>query len=121
MTEKEFWQFMEREWANGRICQISGRIDVDDPRMMKGGEYISGHALLPRNYDKISKNDLEKMGTLLFEKGVTNKTKEAILIILAHQNSEPVLNTLKKYCLRPDKGLEYFAELALSECEMWNE
>ncbi|MBM3252443.1 MAG: hypothetical protein FJZ11_06695 [Candidatus Omnitrophica bacterium] len=121
MTEKEFWQFMKKAWAKGRICQISGRVDIQDPDAQSAGEYISGHAILPRDYDKISEEQLARMAILLFEKEVTNKAKEAILIILAHQSSPAVLNTLRRYCLRPDEGLEYFSEMALSECQMWNE
>lgn len=118
MTERDFWKFMKRAWAKGRIPQASGRIDCDDSATQKAGEYISGHAMLPRDYDKISKEYLLKMANLLFKEEVVNKTKEVILIILAHQSSRFALSIPKKYCLKPDKGLEYFADMALSECEM---
>jgi hypothetical protein len=121
MTEKEFWQFMEKAWTKGRVSQVSGRIDVDISDTQKVGEYMSGHAMLPKDYDKISKKNLERMASLLFKKEIAKKTKEVVLIILAHQSSVFALNILKKYCISPDSGLEYFADIALSECEMWNE
>jgi len=42
-------------------------------------------------------------------------------MLLAHQPSEIALTILAKYCLAPDRGLEYFAQMALDECAMWNE
>lgn len=121
MTEKEFWQFMKKAWTKGRVSQVSGRIDVDASGTQKVCEYMSGHAMLPMDYDKISKEDLIRIASLLFKKEITNKTKEVVLIIMAHQPSTFALNILKKYCLNPDNGLEYFADMSLSECEMWNE
>lgn len=121
MTEKEFWEFMKKAWVKGRVSQVSGSMDSDDSGIKRTGEYLSGHALLPQDYDKISKKILADMANLLFQNEITNQAKEAILIILAHQNSGFALNVLKKYCLKPDKGLGGFADIALSECEMWNE
>ena len=43
------------------------------------------------------------------------------MMLLAHQPSETALVFLAKYCLVVDKGLEFFAEMALEECAMWNE
>lgn len=121
MTEKKFWEFMEKAWAKGRVPQVSGSMDSDDSGIKRTGEYLSRHALLPQDYDKISKRILANMANLLSRNEVTNKAKEAILIILAHQSSGFVLNVLKKYCLKPNKGLWCFTDIALSECEMWNE
>jgi len=121
MTENEFWKFIREEWAKGRIPQVSGRIDSDDSTMQEAGEYFCGHAMSPSNYDKIPEEDLKKMSNLLFQEAAVNKTKEVILIILAHQSSRFALMVLEKYCLNPDEGLEYFVDMALSECEMWNE
>ena len=121
MTEQEFWNFLTRAWEKGRVSQISGVIDSSDPKMQVAGEYIGGHALLPRDYDEISEQDISKMSKLLFDKKVRHKTKEAVMMILAHRESEGALTALRNYNIHPDKGLEIFAELALSECEMWNE
>jgi len=121
MTEKQFWEFMEKAWAKARVSQLSGTMDSDDPGIERTGAYLSGHALLPQDYDRTPKEIIAGMANLLFQDEVTNKAKEAILIILAHQSSKPALNVLKEYCLKPDKGLECFADMALSECEMWNE
>ncbi|MCM8780208.1 MAG: hypothetical protein NC914_03570 [Candidatus Omnitrophica bacterium] len=120
MTEKEFWFFLERLWENGRATQITGVIDDADFQMQTIGDYIRSHALLPKDYDKICSADIIKMGNLLFKKEVKHKTKEAIIMLLAHQASEVALTILAKYSLAPDKGLEYFAEIALDECAMWN-
>lgn len=121
MTEKEFLGFMEKAWSKGRISQVSGRIDSADPEVKKAGEYLCGHALLPRDYDKISEENLIKMANLLFRNGIQNTTKEIILIIFTHQGTKFALSTLKKYCLNPDRGLEYFSKMALDECEMWSD
>ena len=68
MIEKGFWEFIKKVWVEGRVSQVSGRIDIQDPDAQNAGGYISGHALLPRDYDKISKENLAKMATLLFKK-----------------------------------------------------
>lgn len=121
MTEQEFWLFLERLWEKGRANQVIGVIDRTDFPMQPAGDYIQGHALLPKDYDKICTEYIIKMGNLLFKKEVKHKTKEAIMMILAHQSSEIALTILAKYNLAPDKGLEYFAKIALDECAMWNE
>jgi len=121
MTEKEFWHFLERAWKKGRVSQVSGIIDSPDAEMQTAGEYIGGHALLPKDYDKITEEEIVRISKLLFKKGVRHKTKEAVLMILAHRGSKEALIALKNYSKLSDKGLEIFAELALTECEMWNE
>ena len=121
MTEKGFWQFLGRAWKKGRVSQMSMVTDSSEPKMQVAGEYTGEHVLLPQDYDKISKEEIFEISQLLFAKEVGVKTKEAVMMILAHQNSKEALIALKKYSMLPDRGLEIFAELALSECEMWNE
>lgn len=122
MTEREFWQFLERLWKeNGRVSQVSGVIDSVDPVLQSHGQYIGGHALLPNGYDKIPEEQIIKIGKLLFDRDANPRTKEAIMIILAHMPSKIALNILKKYNKAPDRGLEIFAQIALDECKMWNE
>jgi len=121
MTEQEFWLFLERLWKRGRANQVTGTIDHTDFQTQPVGEYIQGHALLPKDYDKICSGDIIKMGNLLFKKEVRHETKEAIIMLLAHQSSEIALTILAKYNLAPDKELEFFAKIALDECAMWNE
>jgi len=117
MNEQEFWDFLEGLLERGRAQQVIGVIGcVDSP----ANSYLEGHAPLPKDYDKLTEVEIIKMGSLLLKRA-SNKTKEAILMILAHQLSEAALTLLVKYCLAPDKGLEYFAEMALEECAMWNE
>ena len=96
MTEREFWQFLECSWKEkGKAAQVSGVVDSPDPELKSHGQYIGGHALLPNDYDKIAEEEIVKMGKLLFDR--------------------------KKYSKAPDRGLEIFAQIALDECEMWNE
>lgn len=122
MNEKEFWQFLEKAWEKGRAPQVSGTIDSPDPEIQAAGKYIgSGHALLPVDYQDIPTEILEGMGRLLLEGEPSFKTKEAIMVILAHQESKEALNFLKEYNRMPDHELKYYAKFALEECEMWNE
>ena len=121
MTEQEFWRFLEKAWEKGRAAQVSGTIDSPVAGVQTAGEYIGGHALLPRDYDKIPQELIVKMSKLLFKKGVRHKTKEAVMMILAHQESLEALIALEKYNKQPDKELKIFAEIALSESEMWND
>jgi hypothetical protein len=58
MTEQEFWLFLERLWKNGRAAQVTGVIDYIDFQTQPEGDYIRGHALLPKDYDKICSADI---------------------------------------------------------------
>jgi len=117
MNEQEFWRFLEKLLEKGRAQQLIGAIGCTDSH---AHAYLEGHALLPRDYDKLSVETIVKMGSLLLREA-SHRTKEAILMILDHQPSETALTILAKYCLAPDKGLEFFAKMALDECAMWNE
>lgn len=121
MTEQEFWLFLEKMWQEGRAQQRIGIIDCENSQLQKAGEYLQGHALLPRDYGKLGAELIVKMGSLLFKKEVSDKTKEAVMMLLAHNTTEVALTILAKYNLIPDKGLEFFAQMALEECAMWNE
>lgn len=121
MNEQEFWVFLKRLWEKGRAKQAVMTVDQMDLRMQPVAEYMQGHALLPRDYDKIGLGDIAKIGGLLFKTGIRPKTKQAAMMILAHHPSEMALILLSKYSLAPDKGLELFAQMALDECAMWNE
>jgi len=52
MTEQELWLFLERLWEKERATQVTGVIDYTDFQMQPVGDYIRGHALLPKDYDK---------------------------------------------------------------------
>ena len=122
MTENEFWQFLNRQWEeNGRVPQMSGIIDSDDPVLQSHGQYIGRHSLLPNNCKNIPDDQILKMGELLLDRKASLKTKEAIMILLAHIPSKVALSILEGYNIIPDRGLEIFAEIALDECGMWNE
>lgn len=122
MTEIDFWRFLKKAWEKeGREDQVSGVIDTDDPYTQKTGEYISGHSLLPKNYDKISEDTIIGMGKLLLKKKIKSQTKQAVLIILAHHGSDAALRALETYNQRPDRRLKYFAQFAVDECLMWHD
>lgn len=121
MSEREFWQFLEKCCETGRADAIIGSVDSDNPTLQAAGNYMQGHALLPRDYDNFRQDDILGMGSLLFRKEVSYRAKEAAIMILAHQSSEVALVILAKYNLAPDRGLEFFAKMALEECAMWNE
>ena len=119
MTEKEFWVFMNKSYEKGRIPMVSGCVN---PRGIEGpSRYIGGHALLPADYESIPKETIVEFGELLRGRATSLETKEAILMILAHHVSREALNILVAYNKNPDVEVAIFAELALQECEMWNE
>jgi len=121
MTEGQFWGFLERMWQEkGREAMMGGMVDNPDPQVQAASHYIMSHALLPRDYDKIPIEVVVNVGKLLLKKGTQRKTQEAIMMILAHQGSEEALKALGRYNMRPNKGLEVFARMALDECENWN-
>lgn len=121
MTETQFWGFLENLWrTKGREAMMAGMIDNPDPQVQAVGHYIMSHALLPRDYDKIPVEAVASMGRLLPEKDIQHRTREAIMMILAHHGSGEALGALRRYNMRPNKGLEVFAGMALDECENWN-
>jgi len=121
MTEKDFWIFLKNALSEGRIAQISGITDCADPQLKETGRFINSHSFLPKDYDKIPTAEITNMGRLLFSEMISISTKEVILILLAHHPSQEALDILKIYNKQPDEGLKFFAQLALEECEMWNE
>jgi hypothetical protein len=122
MNEKEFWGYLERLWKeSGRANAVIGTVDCADSQGQDVGKYLQGHALLPKDYDRLCPGDIMKIGSLLFQKDVSHPSKEAVMVLLAHQPSEVALTILAKYNLHPDQGLEFFARMALEECAMWNE
>jgi len=118
MTEQEFWGFLK---VRGRAQMLAGSIDSADPDIQRTQNYLAGHTLLPRDFEHISEEDIIDIGCLLFQAGLIQRTKEAVLVLLAHQRSETALTIITRYNLRPDKGLEFFAKFALEECLIWNE
>jgi len=121
MSEREFWQFLEKCYEKGRAEVMTGSIDSASPVLQEAGSYMQGHAILPKDYDNFSQDDILGMGSLLFRREVSYKAKETVMMILAHQPSEVALTILARYNLFPDRGLEVFAKMALEECAFWNE
>lgn len=121
MTEKEFWLFLRDALAKGRVPQVSGCVDSNNPQIQKAGEYCGGHSVLFEGHDKLPVDTVIKMGGLLLNRSVTIPAKETILTILAHHPTREALNILKKYNKNPDEELKYTAHFALEECGCWNE
>jgi hypothetical protein len=118
MTEKEFWGFLEQR---GKTNMALGNIATGNIAIDAAGEFINAHALLPKDYDNLTEEEIENVGGLLFQKNIEQKTKEAILILLAHQVSDIALTILTRFNLNPDEALIYFARFALDESLIWNE
>jgi len=121
MTEKSFLRYLNGLLRRGRVNQISCVIDSEEPVLRQLGEFIGGHALLPENYEKIPKVKIIEIGEFLINGTASISTKEAIIMILAHHPSLEALSVLQKYNKKPDEGLEFFAMMALDECQWWNE
>jgi len=121
MTEAQFWKFLEGVlWqVHGREPMMAGMIDDPDPGVQAVGHYLMSHAILPKDCDRIPVVFIAGMGRLLLEKGLQPRTREAIMIILAHNGSDAALGALTMYNMRPDKGLEVFSRMALEECKDW--
>ncbi len=120
MTENGFWNLLAQKRQGGLVDAVVGRRMTEDGGMGQMGDYMEGHAGLPKDYDKLSQEEIIGMGKLLFQKDVIRKTKEMILLFLAHQDSMDALFFLREYNKRPEKNLSIFAEMALSESLMWN-
>ncbi|MDD5174022.1 MAG: hypothetical protein WC419_01370 [Candidatus Omnitrophota bacterium] len=121
MTEKEFLNFLEMKSKNGRVPQLSGYVDSYDTAIQEAEKYTGGHSVLFEGHQMLPIKMVVEMGRLLLNRDVLLKTKEALLVILAHHPSKEALNVLSLYNIDPDEDLRYFARIALDECEMWNE
>ena len=121
MTENEFWAFLNGMLKNGRQMRASFTRDTADPAVRKVMGYLESHCMLPTESDRIPHEKIVKMGKLLTDRKTANRTKEAILIILAHYVSPAALDFVRRYSFSPDRGMESFAKLALEECLTWNE
>jgi len=121
MTELEFWAYLNMLLSKGRMNMLMGRVDFEKLGLNEVEMFMSSHMLLPKGYENISLDNIQRMGMLLFRKGVQLRTKRAVLIILAHHPSKVALAILEKFNLSPDQGLRIFGELALDECCMWND
>jgi len=120
MTEKEFWLFLKKAYSKGRAQQYISVRDTGDPQITEAGRYIGSHAILPKDYQNLSNEEIVGMGRLLFSEMTSISTKEALLVLLAHQQSREALSIIRSYYWQPDAELKVFAQLALDECEMWN-
>ena len=122
MTEAQFWRFLEEVlWhVHGREPMMASTIDLPDPQLQGIGHYLMSHALLPKDCDRIPVEFIVCMGRLLPEKSLQHRTREAIMMILAHHGSDAALSALAMYNMRPDKDMEVFARMALEECKNWN-
>ncbi|MBF0253415.1 MAG: hypothetical protein HQL29_06340 [Candidatus Omnitrophica bacterium] len=120
MNENDFWSYLNAESAKGMAQCIVGCMDPEAMDELPELKYLAGHSLLPANYENVPQDKIIGMGKLLFDKNIKIKTKESILILLAHQTTKDALFFLQEYNKCPDSKLRIFAELALDECLMWN-
>ncbi len=121
MTEKYFWKFLKGLLEKGRIQQVSGVIDSNEPQLKETGRFIGYHSFLPKGHDKIARDKIIGIGELLLSRDAAIPTKQAILILLAHHPSKDALKALREYNQQPDEELKIFSQIALDECQMWNE
>ena len=121
MTEIEFWANLNMLLSKGRMDMRAFSVDCEKLGLNEAEMFISSHALLPKGYENLSLDNIQRMGMLLFRNGVQLRTKQAVLILLAHHPSREALAILEKFSLSPDQGLRIFSELALDECCMWND
>jgi hypothetical protein len=121
MNEQEFWIFFRNLQKSGKAEVIAGSFYSGKESADPYGNYITSHSMLPSGYQNLSQKTIEQLGSLLSFKNAAIKTKEVILLLLAHQPEKEALSILKNYNRYPDKELEIFAEMALDECLMWNE
>jgi hypothetical protein len=121
MTEHDFWYYLNGEKNKSAIKVMAGGISLGNDPAESTINYMTGHSLLPENYNSIPQEKIIGIGKLLFHPGIKTKTKEAILILLAHQPTQDALFFLSEYNKQPDEKLRAFAMLALDECLMWNE
>ncbi len=72
---------------------------------------------------RLPKEKVVQMGELLLAKGVSQWVKTTIMMTLAHQQrSKEALGYLKAYNrMQDNKGMKIFTQLAIEECEWWNE
>ena len=121
MKESDFWDYLHAERNKGVAKVMAGGIKLGNDPGDANIDYMTGHSILPENYDNIPQEKVVAMGKLLFQKDIKTKTKEAILMLLAHQPTRDALFFLSEYNKSPDEKLRIFAMLALDECLMWNE
>jgi len=121
MTENIFWAFLNMAIAiKGRMKYASGYIDSDNRDIKEEDNYIGGHSVLFKDHDRLPEERIEEIGSLLFDRSVSRRTKEAVLMLLAHHPKRCALDILHRYNQDPDKDLAYYAKTALWECRMWN-
>jgi hypothetical protein len=96
MTEQEFREYSEKAHEKGRAPHVSMAMDNPDPETQAAGQYMGeGHALLPDDYQNMSESVILGAGELLFKEKTDLRTKETVLILLAHQPSEYSVNITK--------------------------
>lgn len=72
MTEKEFWGFLNQR---GKVQMLVGNIATGDIAIDAAGEFIRAHALLPKDYDNLSEEEIINMGGSFVSEGYRAKDK----------------------------------------------
>jgi len=103
MTEKEFCDiYMKKPDKQGTVTLGEGSI-------------------LPKDDESYPVSTIREFGDLLMDNVTTLRTKQVLLMTLAHLSSKEALKILKAYNKNPDEELRIFAEFALDECKMWQD
>ncbi len=122
MTEKGFWRLVNEIQARNRPKLLAtGAISSDDPKELEEAKRIYGNKADTGELEEFPESKITDIGQLLFNKDVSLKAKQVIIMTLAHKESSEAVNALKEYNKSPDEELKYFAHFALQECQWWNE
>jgi len=121
MTEKQFWCLVNEIQAKNRPKLLAMEcIHSDDPLELEEAKRIDKeNTRLGEDLEDLTYTQLKEAAQLIFDKNVSLKCKEMIIMSLAHSPYKFALKTLRKYNNAPDKELRYFSEFALQECQ-WN-
>ena len=121
MTEKDFWKWVNKlQVENWPKLLATGAIFTNAPKELEQAKRIYADKADLEESEELPKDKIVDIGKLLFDKNISRRAKEFIIMTLAHESCKEAVSILKQYNKSPDKGVEYFAHFALEECE-WNE
>ncbi|MDD5634316.1 MAG: hypothetical protein PHW46_03470 [Candidatus Omnitrophica bacterium] len=121
MTEKEFYDHIDKHKDNNFIFFGYNTLNntFQNLEFEVSEKYIQLHRFLPENCGETPETFIKNIKELLFEPLTGQETKEIILVILAHHNSQLAFEILKAFLAEPPtRELELFGKLALDEYEI---
>lgn len=119
ITEEEFAKLISESVSQGKIPQITFVDDPDSSTSKAMTDYINSHHLLPKDYEKISIEEIARMGRLLLSRKTKLGRKKKILMILGHHGSKVALAVLERYGKNPDGELRVWSKMAINECKVF--